>query len=198
MEPEVIFSNDDMEFVILASEPQLTLTRGRFAPGQRPAGRHVHHEHVDSFYVLEGTFTFEVGPDAERVVVEAGGSIAIRPRWANLVISGASTTQKPLICSPYSERRGRDSNPRYGEAAQRFSRTTCARGKPHEQAELEHARARRESRWESLTAQLVLLLTVSPPSQHQDHRARDRRSMAACGLISPACRRILRFAVPRG
>jgi len=83
MEPEVIFSNDDMEFVILASEPQLTLTRGRFAPGQRPAGRHVHHEHVDSFYVLEGTFTFEVGPDAERVVVEAGGSIAIRPGVAH-------------------------------------------------------------------------------------------------------------------
>jgi hypothetical protein len=83
MEPEVIWSNDDWEFVILASEPQLTVARGRFAPGQTPAGRHVHHEHIDSFYVLEGTMTFEVGPDAERVVVEAAGSIAIQPGVAH-------------------------------------------------------------------------------------------------------------------
>lgn len=94
MEPEIIWSNDDGELVILASEPQLTVVRGRFATGQTPAGRHVHHEHVDSFYVLEGTMTFEVGPDAERVVVEAGGSIAIQPGVAHSFLndSGADAT----------------------------------------------------------------------------------------------------------
>lgn len=54
MEPEVIWSNDDGELVILSSDPQLTDARGRFATGQRPGGRHVHREHIDMFYVLEG------------------------------------------------------------------------------------------------------------------------------------------------
>lgn len=94
MAPEVIWSNDDGELVILASEPQLTVARGRFATGQQPAGRHVHHEHVDMFYVLEGAITFEVGPDAARVVVEAGGSIAIQPGVAHAFLndSGADAT----------------------------------------------------------------------------------------------------------
>lgn len=83
VEPEIIWSNDDSELVILASEPQLTVVRGRFAPGQAPAGQHVHHEHVDSFYLLKGALTFEIGPDAERVVVEAGSSIAIPPGVAH-------------------------------------------------------------------------------------------------------------------
>ena len=90
MEPEIIWSNDDGELVIVASERQLTVVRGRFAPGQTPAGRHVHHAHVDSFYVLEGMMTFEVGPDAERVVVEAGGSIAIQPGVAHSFLNDSS------------------------------------------------------------------------------------------------------------
>lgn len=83
MEPEVIWSGDDGELVIVSSEPMLTVTRGRFAPGARPGGRHVHHEHVDMFYVLAGALAFEVGPDAERVVVEAGGSISFSPGVAH-------------------------------------------------------------------------------------------------------------------
>ena len=94
MEPEVIWSNEDGELVILASEPQLTVARGRFATGQRPSGGHVHLEHVDMFYVLEGALTFELGSDAERVVVEAGGSIAIQPGVVHAFLndSGADAT----------------------------------------------------------------------------------------------------------
>ena len=94
MEPEIIWSSDDSELIILASGPELTMARGRFAAGQTPVGRHVHHEHVDAFYVLSGTMTFEVGPDAERVVVETGGSIAIQPGVAHAFLneSGADVT----------------------------------------------------------------------------------------------------------
>ena len=94
MEPEVIWSNDDGEFVILASDPSLTVARARFAPGQRPGGLHVHVEHVDMFYVLAGAITFEVGPDVERVVVEASGSIAFQPGVAHAFQndSGADAT----------------------------------------------------------------------------------------------------------
>ena len=87
MEPEVIWSSDGGELVLLAEEPQLSVARGRFATGQRPGGRHVHLEHVDMFYVLEGALTFEIGADAERVVVAAGGSIAIQPGVAHVFMN---------------------------------------------------------------------------------------------------------------
>lgn len=94
MEPEIIVSNDDMELVIVASEPQITLTRCRLATGQQPARRHVHLQHTDSFYVLDGAIALEIGPDAERVVVDAGGSITVPPGVAHcfLNVSGADAT----------------------------------------------------------------------------------------------------------
>jgi quercetin dioxygenase-like cupin family protein len=94
VESEIIVSNDDVELVIVESGPQITLARCRLATGQRPARRHVHLEHVDSFYVLEGAITFEIGPDGERVVVEAGGSITVPPGVAHCFLndSGADAT----------------------------------------------------------------------------------------------------------
>lgn len=83
MEHEVLWSGDAGELVILSSDEMLTVTRGRFAPGARPGGRHVHHQHVDMFYVLEGELTFEVGAHAERMVVGAGGSISFPPGVAH-------------------------------------------------------------------------------------------------------------------
>jgi quercetin dioxygenase-like cupin family protein len=40
---------------------------------------HVHREHTDAFYVLEGELTFAVGPAAERIGVAAGGFVAVPP-----------------------------------------------------------------------------------------------------------------------
>jgi len=38
---------------------------------------HVHHEHTDAFYVLEGELTFETGREAETITVPAGGFVAV-------------------------------------------------------------------------------------------------------------------------
>ena len=43
-------------------------------PGPRP---HVHREHADAFYVLEGEPVFRLGPDGERVIAPAGTSVVV-------------------------------------------------------------------------------------------------------------------------
>ena len=51
--------------------------RGRNAPGEAVAGPHVHHEHTDAFYVLEGELTFVIGREEESITVPAGGFVAV-------------------------------------------------------------------------------------------------------------------------
>jgi mannose-6-phosphate isomerase-like protein (cupin superfamily) len=96
---ETIAAQERREVVILAERPDLTITWSRYRPGERGPDLHVHREHVDAFYVLEGELTFAVGPGgAERVRVPAGGFVAVPPdvvhtfanengaeaRWLNL------------------------------------------------------------------------------------------------------------------
>ena len=48
-------------------------------PGVRIAGPHFHREHSDSFYVLEGEITLELGPEKEPATVTAGNLFAVPP-----------------------------------------------------------------------------------------------------------------------
>lgn len=68
-------------FVIARED--LTITHARYAAGERVAGRHVHHEHTDAFYILEGEVIFEIGPEAEAITVSAGGFVAASPGLAH-------------------------------------------------------------------------------------------------------------------
>jgi mannose-6-phosphate isomerase-like protein (cupin superfamily) len=77
--PETISDSKQRSVVILAEHEEVTITRSRFAPGERGPDLHVHHEHTDAFYVLEGELTFELGPDAEPTRVGAGGFVAVPP-----------------------------------------------------------------------------------------------------------------------
>jgi mannose-6-phosphate isomerase-like protein (cupin superfamily) len=77
--PETISDGKQRSVVILAEYEQVTITRSRFAPGERGPELHVHHEHTDAFYVLEGELTFELGADAEPTRVGAGGFVAVPP-----------------------------------------------------------------------------------------------------------------------
>lgn len=67
------------DVAILAAHDQVTVTRSRFAQGERGPDLHVHHEHVDAFYVLEGELTFELGPAAEQTTVGPGSFVAVPP-----------------------------------------------------------------------------------------------------------------------
>ena len=47
------------------------------------AGPHVHHEHTDAFYVLEGELTFEIGGEGKTMTVSSGGFVAVPPEVAH-------------------------------------------------------------------------------------------------------------------
>ena len=50
---------------ILVAREDVTITHASYAAGEQVAGPHVHHEHTDAFYVLEGELTFEIGREAK-------------------------------------------------------------------------------------------------------------------------------------
>ena len=55
----------DRRVEILSSHDSLHATWSRFGPGRDGADLHVHREHTDLFYVLEGEFTLRLGPQGE-------------------------------------------------------------------------------------------------------------------------------------
>jgi mannose-6-phosphate isomerase-like protein (cupin superfamily) len=61
----------------------LTITHARYAAGEHVAGRHIHHQHTDAFYILEGEVIFEIGREADTITVSAGGFVAAPPGLAH-------------------------------------------------------------------------------------------------------------------
>jgi quercetin dioxygenase-like cupin family protein len=68
---------------MLVAREDVTITHACYAAGERVAGPHIHHEHTDAFYVLEGELTIEVGREATTVTVSAGGFVAAPPQLAH-------------------------------------------------------------------------------------------------------------------
>ena len=64
---------------VLAERAEVTITWSRYGAGERGPDLHVHREHTDAFYVLDGEVTFAVGPRAEKVRVGHGGFVAVPP-----------------------------------------------------------------------------------------------------------------------
>jgi quercetin dioxygenase-like cupin family protein len=52
-------------FEIKVGRPEIVLTEARYAPGDSGPDPHVHHDHVDSFFVIEGELEWRVGPELE-------------------------------------------------------------------------------------------------------------------------------------
>ena len=51
---EAILRSERREISILVAREEITITQACYAAGEQVAGPHVHHEHTDAFYVLEG------------------------------------------------------------------------------------------------------------------------------------------------
>jgi mannose-6-phosphate isomerase-like protein (cupin superfamily) len=64
-------------FEIKAGREELVLTETRYEPGQVGPDPHVHHHHVDAFYVLEGELDFLLGEETTRL--GAGAFVLIPP-----------------------------------------------------------------------------------------------------------------------
>jgi quercetin dioxygenase-like cupin family protein len=69
---EVIGDAPARRVEILSSHDSLHATWSRFGPARDGADLHVHREHTDLFYVLEGEFTLRLGPQGEPRPLKAG------------------------------------------------------------------------------------------------------------------------------
>ena len=77
MKPETISDTKTRNVVILAEHDAITITHSRFSTGERGPDLHVHHEHTDAFYVLDGELTFDVGNG--EVPAPAGTFVLVPP-----------------------------------------------------------------------------------------------------------------------
>ena len=80
---ETIAAQERREVVVLAECDELTITWSRYAAGEPGTDLHVHREHTDAFYVLEGELSIAVGPAGKRLGVPAGGFVAVPPGLAH-------------------------------------------------------------------------------------------------------------------
>ncbi len=93
---ETITELDRRNVVILVERPDLTITWTRYSAGEPGPDLHVHREHTDAFYVLEGELTFAVGPTAMRITVAAGGFVAVPPNVAHSFLNESSADARWL------------------------------------------------------------------------------------------------------
>jgi quercetin dioxygenase-like cupin family protein len=64
-------------FEIKVGRPELVVTEAIYAPGDTGPDPHVHHEHVDSFFVIEGQLEWRVGPELEPHTGTAGSFVSV-------------------------------------------------------------------------------------------------------------------------
>jgi quercetin dioxygenase-like cupin family protein len=76
---EEILRCENREISILVATEAVMITRARYSAREQVAGPHVHREHTDAFYVLEGELTFEIGREPGTITVSAGGFVAVPP-----------------------------------------------------------------------------------------------------------------------
>jgi len=76
-----LLEEDDRRLWILAARPELCVFLFDADPGYVGPSTHVHRQHVDAFYVLEGALAFEL--DGEPVDAPAGTWVAATPGCAH-------------------------------------------------------------------------------------------------------------------
>ncbi len=64
-------------FEIKVGRPELVLTEAIYQPGDSGPDPHVHHDHVDSFFVVEGQLEWRVGPELEPHTGTAGTFVSV-------------------------------------------------------------------------------------------------------------------------
>jgi mannose-6-phosphate isomerase-like protein (cupin superfamily) len=75
---EIVRDVPESRLEILSGSDELHATWTRFGPHRDGASPHVHHQHSDLFYVLEGEFTVLVGPDRTETAI-GPGTLALAP-----------------------------------------------------------------------------------------------------------------------
>ena len=78
-EAEVLGDAPDRRVELLSARAPLPATWSRFGPGREGADLHVHHEHSDAFFVLDGELTLRLGAGGHEVALRTGGLVRIPP-----------------------------------------------------------------------------------------------------------------------
>jgi mannose-6-phosphate isomerase-like protein (cupin superfamily) len=81
---EIVGDSADRRVEILSDDQTLNSTWSRFGPHRDGADLHVHRQHTDMFFVLEGELTVLLGTGGETAVVPAGTLARVPP----LVVHG--------------------------------------------------------------------------------------------------------------
>ena len=79
-EGEIVGDMPARRVEILSDADVLNATWSRFGPGREGADLHIHYEHNDLFYVLDGTFTLRLGIEDRQVAASAGTLLRLPPR----------------------------------------------------------------------------------------------------------------------
>jgi quercetin dioxygenase-like cupin family protein len=86
---ETITDQPGRSLLLLHTSPSLTVTWTRHDPGQEGTDLHVHHEHTDAFYVLDGELTVPLGPDGMPTTLAAGTFASIPPDVAHAFVNAS-------------------------------------------------------------------------------------------------------------
>jgi quercetin dioxygenase-like cupin family protein len=78
-EGETITDRAERTIRILLAHELLDATWTRYEAGERGPDPHVHHQHVDAFYVLSGELEFGLGPKGTEKVSAPAGTLAVVP-----------------------------------------------------------------------------------------------------------------------
>lgn len=87
-EGEVVTDRAERRVELLAAAAQLSVTWSRYAPGEQGPDPHLHREHTDSFWVLEGELRFRIGPELAPVTARAGDLVSVPPEVVHTFVAG--------------------------------------------------------------------------------------------------------------
>jgi mannose-6-phosphate isomerase-like protein (cupin superfamily) len=78
-EGETISDRAERNVRILLDHELADVTWTRYEPGERGPDPHIHRQHADAWYVLEGEITFGLGPGGEELRQAPAGSLVLVP-----------------------------------------------------------------------------------------------------------------------
>jgi quercetin dioxygenase-like cupin family protein len=91
-EGETTTDRPERTITILCDFEQLIVSSFRYEPGEKGPDPHVHRQHTDSFYVLEGEVDFGLGPDVTRLTGGPGTFVAAPPNVVHTFQNSSDAT----------------------------------------------------------------------------------------------------------
>jgi quercetin dioxygenase-like cupin family protein len=78
-EGELVRDKPSSRVWIKAGVDEIALVEFMYGPGEVGPGHHIHHRHVDSFWVLDGELALDIGPGRETTRAAAGSFVFVPP-----------------------------------------------------------------------------------------------------------------------